>query len=46
MTGVVDRFIALVTLVVTSPLLSFAAVGIRRASPGPVLHRAERAGAW
>ena len=45
MTGVVDRFIALVTLVVTSPLLSFAAVGIRRASPGPVCAAPRAAGA-
>lgn len=33
-----------VTLVVVSPLLAAAAVGIRLSSPGPVLYRAERVG--
>src|SRR5690349_10181659 len=40
----VDALLAGVALVVTAPLLALAAVGIRRASPGPVLFRAERVG--
>lgn len=44
MTRLLDRLLSLVGLVVTSPLLALAAMGIRRASPGPVLYRTERAG--
>src|SRR5439155_26448340 len=40
----VDALLAGLALVVTAPLLALAAVGIRRASPGPVLYRAERVG--
>jgi len=40
----VDALLAGLALVVTAPLLALAAVGIRRASPGPVLFRAERVG--
>ena len=40
----VDALLAALALVVTAPLLALAAVGIRRASPGPVLYRAERVG--
>ena len=40
----VDALLAGVALVVAAPLLALAAVGIRRASPGPVLYRAERVG--
>src|SRR5690349_2110284 len=40
----VDALLAGLALAVTAPLLALAAVGIRRASPGPVLYRAERVG--
>src|SRR5881296_2304368 len=40
----VDVVCAAIALVATAPLLALAAVGIRRASPGPVLYRAERVG--
>src|SRR5438876_7222773 len=40
----VDVVCAAIALVATAPLLALAAVGIRRASPGGVLYRAERAG--
>lgn len=40
----VDALLAGLALVVTAPLLALAAVGIRRASPGPVLYSAERVG--
>jgi lipopolysaccharide/colanic/teichoic acid biosynthesis glycosyltransferase len=40
----VDTLLAGVALVVAAPLLALAAVGIRRASPGPVLYSAERVG--
>lgn len=44
MTRLLDRLLSLIALVVTSPLLLLAALGIRKASAGPVLYRAERAG--
>src|SRR2546422_2268160 len=40
----VDVVCAAIALVATAPLLALAAVGIRRASPGAVLYRAERVG--
>jgi lipopolysaccharide/colanic/teichoic acid biosynthesis glycosyltransferase len=39
-----DVVLAGVALIATAPLLALAALGIRRASPGPVLYRAERVG--
>lgn len=39
-----DVVLAAVALVAAAPLLAVAAVGIRLASPGPVLHRARRTG--
>ena len=39
-----DVVAAAVALVVFAPVLAFAAIGIRLASPGPVLFRARRAG--
>jgi len=44
MIRLLDRSVSLIALALASPLLLFAALGIRRASPGPVLYRAERAG--
>ena len=43
-TRAIDAVLALAGLVVTSPLLALSAVAVRLSSPGPVLHRAERAG--
>jgi lipopolysaccharide/colanic/teichoic acid biosynthesis glycosyltransferase len=40
----VDVLLSAIALVATAPLLALAAVGIRRASPGPALYRAERVG--
>src|SRR3989441_11505789 len=40
----VDVVCAAIALVATAPLLALAAVGIRRASPGAVLYRADRLG--
>ena len=44
MTRVIDVLVSAVALVVASPALLLAALGIKRASPGPVLYRAQRAG--
>jgi len=44
LTGLADRFLAVVGLVITAPLMALCALGIKRSSPGPVLYRAERAG--
>lgn len=44
MTAVLDRLVAGCGLVLSLPVLVLAAAGVKRASPGPVLHRAERAG--
>jgi lipopolysaccharide/colanic/teichoic acid biosynthesis glycosyltransferase len=43
-TRLIDLLVAAVVLVVTSPLLALAALGIRLTSPGPVLYRAQRIG--
>lgn len=40
----VDRLLAAAALFVLSPVLAAAALGIRLASPGPILYRARRAG--
>ena len=39
-----DIGLALLALVLTSPLLALAALGIKLTSPGPILYRAKRAG--
>jgi len=44
LTGIVGRVLAVIGLVVASPLMALCALGIKRSSPGPVLFRAERAG--
>ena len=41
---VLDVLVASLGLAVTSPLLLFAAIGIRLSSPGPILYRAKRIG--
>lgn len=40
----VDRIVSGIGLAASSPLLLLAVLGIRKASPGPVFYRAERAG--
>jgi exopolysaccharide biosynthesis polyprenyl glycosylphosphotransferase len=42
--GIIDFFGALILLVVTSPFLALAALGIRMTSPGPVVFRQLRSG--
>ena len=42
--GVVERLLALLGLVVTSPVTALAAAGIRMSSPGPAIYRASRVG--
>ena len=37
-----DRLLALLVLILTSPLLLFIALGVKLSSPGPVLYRQER----
>lgn len=44
MTSVIQRALALLGLVASSPLLLLSAIGIKSSSAGPVLYRAERAG--
>lgn len=44
MTFVLDRVLAAVVLLVSSPLLAMASLGIKAVSPGTVLYRAQRAG--
>lgn len=39
-----DIFIATIALVLSAPVMLCAAIGIRLASPGPVIYRAQRAG--
>lgn len=43
-TRLIDRLLALLGLVVSSPVLAAAAVGIKLSGPGPVFHRARRVG--
>jgi exopolysaccharide biosynthesis polyprenyl glycosylphosphotransferase len=42
--NLLDRVVAPLLLVLSSPLLLIAAIGIRLASPGPILFRQQRAG--
>lgn len=44
LTTVVDRVLAALGLLVTSPFLLISAIGVKLSSPGPALYRAERAG--
>lgn len=44
--SVFDRTVALVMLIMTSPLWLFAAVGIKLTSPGPIFFRQDRAGKY
>lgn len=41
---IVDRLIAIVALVVLSPVLALAGFAVRATSPGPMVHRAQRVG--
>jgi len=41
---VMDRFFALILLVLISPLLLIIAIGVKLSSPGPVFYRQERVG--
>ncbi|MEM1294363.1 MAG: sugar transferase [Verrucomicrobiota bacterium] len=44
--NVLDRVLALLLLILSSPIWLFAAIGIRRASPGPVIFQQERGGRY
>ena len=44
--SLLDIVVAATGLVLTSPILVFAAVGIRLTSPGPVIYRAQRVGRY
>ncbi|MCK2183039.1 undecaprenyl-phosphate glucose phosphotransferase [Halomonas getboli] len=39
-----DKFLALAILVIVSPVLLFAAIGVKLTSPGPIFYRQERVG--
>ena len=44
--AIMDRFLAFILLIGTSPIWLFVYIGIQRQSPGPVLYRQERAGKY
>lgn len=42
--SVVDRFLALIALIVLSPIMLIAAIGIKCSSRGPIFYKAKRMG--
>ena len=41
-----DIVLSIIALIITSPLLCFCAIGIKRSSPGPVFYKQERIGLY